>query len=113
MIYNTLAKYYDALVRDEEATRAYVDWIVSFEPESPVLELACGSGEITHALSTLGYDMSALDLSARMIEKAKQKDPDKKISFTVQDMLDFLILERLKRSSACATASIMCSKRKM
>lgn len=96
MIYNTLAKYYDTLVRDEEATRAYVDWIVSFEPESPVLELACGSGEITHALSALGYDMSALDLSARMIEKAKQKDPDKKISFTVQDMLDLSDLGTFK-----------------
>ncbi len=96
MIYNTLAKYYDTLVRDEEATRAYVDWIVSFEPESPVLELACGSGEITHALSALGYDMSALDLSARMIEKAKQKDLDKKISFTVQDMLDLSDLGTFK-----------------
>ena len=88
MIYSTLAQYYDALVKDDEATQAWVDWMAAWKPGKKVLELACGSGEITHELACLGYDMTALDLSAKMIERAKEKDVENRIQFYVQDMLD-------------------------
>lgn len=73
MIYDTLAQYYDALVIDEEASRMWVDWIESKCSPCDVLELACGSGEITEMLVQDGFDVSALDLSDEMIEQAKQK----------------------------------------
>ena len=47
MIYDTLASYYDALVKDEEATLSWVHWIESFQKPYSMLELACGSAEIT------------------------------------------------------------------
>ena len=43
MIYNTLAHYYDALVKDEEASREWVSWIESELAPCDCLELACGS----------------------------------------------------------------------
>ena len=88
MIYDTLAHYYDALVKDDEATQAWVDWIEKENPGKKVLELACGSGEITHQLANAGYEMTALDLSSEMIERAKEKDIEHKIQFYVQNMLD-------------------------
>ena len=88
MMYNTLARYYDALVKDDEATKAYVDWIESFHPGTKMLELACGSGEITERLARVGHRLDALDLSADMVEQAKQKDPERLIGFSVRDMLD-------------------------
>ncbi len=84
MIYDTLASYYDDLVKDDQATQAWVDWILSQSQPCSMLELACGSGEITHALSSLGYRMDALDLSPEMIARAKEKD--QRIHFFCQDM---------------------------
>ena len=75
MIYNTLATYYDDLVKDEQATKAWVDWIEKHKSACSMLECACGSGEITHALAKKGYTMSALDISQQMIDQAKAKDP--------------------------------------
>lgn len=88
MIYDTLASYYDALVKDEEASRMWVDWIESRITPCDVLELACGSGEITEMLAKDGFTVDALDLSSEMIEQARQKDVDHAIRFYCQDMRD-------------------------
>ena len=50
MMYQILARFYDALVQDEEATNAWVSFIQRHIQGKRVLELACGSGEITIAL---------------------------------------------------------------
>lgn len=86
MTYDTLASYYDDLVKDEQATQDWVQWIQRFQKPCDFLELACGSGEITHCLENLGYTMTALDLSQPMIDRAKAKDD--RITFTCQDMKD-------------------------
>ena len=54
MMYEKLAEFYDALVKDEEATKAWVDLIESYLPKGKIMELACGSGEITIALAKDG-----------------------------------------------------------
>ena len=51
-----------------------------------MLELACGSGEITRKLHQDGFELTALDLSAQMIEKALEKSPE--ITFLCRDMKD-------------------------
>lgn len=93
-IYNQLAEYYDDLVKDDEATKEWVNWIRSFLKPASVLELACGSGEITRSLAGLGYEVDALDLSAEMVEKAKEKDSQHKIHFMVRDMKDLSGLKK-------------------
>lgn len=100
MIYDTLASYYDALVKDEEATLSWVHWIESFQKPCSMLELACGSAEITQVLSHHGFQMTALDLSQGMIDQAKRKDKEQKIQFLCQDMRDLSNLPSFE-SVAC------------
>lgn len=103
-IYNQLAEYYDDLVKDDEATKEWVNWIRSFLKPASVLELACGSGEITRSLAGLGYEVDALDLSAEMVEKAKEKDSQDKIHFMVRDMKD---LSGLKNTTEFCVYAIL------
>lgn len=89
MMYQVLAKYYDALVKDEEATAAWVEFIKAHMPKGDVMELACGSGEITIALSQEGYHVSASDLSSDMIHAAMAKPGSEAIAWSVMDMSKF------------------------
>lgn len=74
MMYEKLADYYDALVSDEEATLAWCDLIEHYVKGKEVLELACGSGEITCELAKRGYHMFASDISESMLEKTRAKN---------------------------------------
>lgn len=85
-MYNVLAKFYDDLVKDDDATKAWVDLIQQYTCPSSLLELACGSAEITIALANLGYQIDASDLSEEMLIEAKQKDIEQKINFFQMDM---------------------------
>lgn len=89
MMYQVLAKYYDALVKDEEATAAWVEFIKAHMPKGDVMELACGSGEITIALSQEGYHVSASDLSSDMVHAAMAKPGSEAIAWSVMDMSKF------------------------
>lgn len=89
MMYQVLAKYYDALVKDEEATAAWVEFIKAHMPKGDVMELACGSGEITIALSQEGYHVSASDLSSDMVHAAIAKPGSEAIAWSVMDMSKF------------------------
>ena len=59
MNYDILARYYDALVKDDEATRHWVHWIGS--AGSTLLDCACGSGEITRQLAEKYEDVQGMD----------------------------------------------------
>lgn len=49
-----------------------------------VLELACGTGEITEVLQALGHDVTALDFSEAMLARAKAKHTGKaRLRFTL------------------------------
>lgn len=89
MMYETLAHYYDILVKDDEATQAWVDLIIKHMPKGNILELACGSGEITIALAKQGYQVHASDLSAEMIQEAKKKAGSEAITWSCMDMCKF------------------------
>lgn len=91
MMYEALAQYYDALVKDDEATRAWVELIEHYIPQGSILELAAGSGEITIALANDGYDMHASDLSDDMIQVAKKKAGSEKVDWFPMDMCDFQV----------------------
>lgn len=87
MMYHTLAHYYDALVGDPEAIAAWVHWIEKHADHGSFLELACGSGEITLQLSK-EFTVTAMDLSADMVEQAKTKPGAERIEWKVGDMRD-------------------------
>ncbi|MEY8468678.1 class I SAM-dependent DNA methyltransferase [Faecalibaculum rodentium] len=86
MNYDILARYYDALVKDDEATRHWVHWIGS--AGSTLLDCACGSGEITRQLAEKYEDVQGMDLSPAMIEAAAAKDTDHKVTWSTGDMTD-------------------------
>ena len=71
MMYELLAHVYDALVKDDEATACWVELIKAHIRGTELLELACGSGEITIALAQEGYHVDASDLSAAMMAASR------------------------------------------
>lgn len=89
MMYQALARYYDALVKDDEATQAWVSLIKAHMPLGSIMELACGSGEITIRLAEEGYQVSASDLSEDMIREAKKKAGSDQVNWSVMDMSSF------------------------
>ncbi|MBE6622458.1 MAG: class I SAM-dependent methyltransferase [Ruminococcaceae bacterium] len=54
-----------------------------------VLDLACGTGNITLPLAALGYDMIGVDLSPDMLNAARQKKGADKVLWLCQDMRAF------------------------
>ncbi len=87
-MYQALAAYYDSLVKDDEATQAWVKLIEDNATFSHIVECACGSGEITLALARKGYSIEASDLSEDMVAQAKKKVDAQKVVWSVQNMLE-------------------------
>lgn len=89
MIYKELAPFYDALVKDDEATQAWGDFVTQHLPKGELLELACGSGEISILLAKLGYTITATDISDAMLMVAKTKTGHELLDWKQMDMRSF------------------------
>lgn len=93
--FTAIAEYYDRLNgADYDAYAEYVKRV--FErygsgEESLVLDLGCGTGSLTLALSERGYDMIGADISPEMLMIASERayDKEKSILFLMQDMRSF------------------------
>lgn len=55
------------------------------ERDIDVLELACETGQLTFALAGRVRSWEATDFSEAMIEKARTRSPESRVSFSVQD----------------------------
>lgn len=88
-MYQKLAQFYDSLVKDDQATKDWADFIERHASFHKVIEYACGSGEITAELAKRGYQVEASDISAEMVEKAKQKPYADRIDFSIRDMCEY------------------------
>ena len=95
MIYHSLADFYDALVKDEEATVRWADLTEDCigKKGASLLELACGSAEISCELAKRGYSLLATDLSEDMLAKAKEKNSAEKLRFAPVNMIEFDLKE--------------------
>lgn len=91
-MYTEFADIYDILMKDTE----YQSW-ADFYSEifkkyglNPklVLDLGCGTGTLTEIMSKRGYDMTGIDSSCMMLDKALKKS-DGKTLYLNQDMTDF------------------------
>ncbi len=105
MIYQTLAPFYDLLVKDDEATQMWVDFTQKYAKGTNILELACGSGEITIALAKLGYSMYGTDLSQEMIDEAQEKEGSELVQWEALDMVQ-LSLDKKYDSILCYCDSL-------
>ena len=78
--YHSLARWYDALTGDVPYD-AFVRFYRSLFAEdggefSLLLDLCCGTGTLTYAMASAGYDMIGSDASADMLSVAMQKSAD-------------------------------------
>ena len=93
MIYSKLADIYDGLVKDEEATKHWLRFVKKNIRGNKILELACGSGEITIAMAKAGYNILATDISSAMITQAQAKGSYPNLTYQVMDMRELQLSE--------------------
>ena len=97
--FTVLAQYYDILnyLADYKRVADYIEDIFRIYGKTPqlILDLACGTGNITIELNNRGYDMTGLDLSVEMLSAASAKSEKNiksmksDILWLNQDMCDF------------------------
>lgn len=59
------------------------------QPDSCILDIACGNGLTSRRLAALGVNVTAFDFSANLVEKAKERpNPAARISYHVIDATD-------------------------
>jgi SAM-dependent methyltransferase len=85
--------------RDESEAERLVELIVqtlSIKPDSKILDMACGSGRHAVIFAKRGFDVTAVDLSQRLLSDAKAtaRENDVKINFVLSDILDFETTQR-------------------
>ncbi|HLS53365.1 MAG TPA: class I SAM-dependent methyltransferase [Tissierellaceae bacterium] len=98
-MYKEFANLYDQLMNDFD----YKEWFLYIEeiftkfkvsPEK-VLEMACGTGNLTYYLGEKGYKLTAFDLSEEMLAIAYKKlNKFKNIKLLKQDMTSFQLNEK-------------------
>ena len=93
MIYQTLAPFYDLLVKDDEATQMWVDFTQKYAKGTNILELACG------------YFMYGTDLSQEMIDEAQEKEGSELVQWEALDMVQ-LPLDKKYDSILCYCDSL-------
>lgn len=87
MMYSILARYYQHLVNDEQSIQEYMDFIQPYiHGKTTGIDFGCGTGEITHAICSLGLTMDGVDLSQDMI--AIGQNQYKAIHFIQGNMVD-------------------------
>ena len=89
--YNDFASVYDRLTTDINYKEfvSYVEKILLKHGKKPhlILELACGTGNMTKEFNLKGYDVIGVDKSKDMLSVAKEKCPDNLL--LNQDMTSF------------------------
>jgi len=80
------------------------------QPDSNILDIACGNGLTSRQLAALGANVTAFDFSAKLIEKAKTRpNPDNRITYHIVDATDenqLLALGENKYDSALSNMAL-------
>ena len=98
-MYNNMALVYDELMDDVdyEGWYKYIERIFhkySKKPES-ILEMACGTGNLSYCLAKNGYDLTCFDISDDMLSIASNKLYEfNNVTILKQNMVDFNIYKK-------------------
>lgn len=101
MQYNVLSQIYDELMVniDYEMWAEFIEYLILSQGTKPlnILELGCGSGNVTYELLKRGYEVVGIDYSEEMLEIAEEKTSEfgEKIIYVEQDLreIDFDVYE--------------------
>ena len=99
MAYETLAKMYDALMDDVnyQEWADYIDTMLQKNgcPGKRLLDLGCGTGNISIPLAQKGYQVTGVDLSAEMLDIARSKSEAAGlvIDWQQQDLTELQLLD--------------------
>ena len=111
MMYGSFAYVYDKFMDDvpyEEWADYVQSLLMEYEVrEGLVLELGCGTGNLTEILASRGYDMIGVDLSADMLDIAmeKREKSGRDILYLMQDMREFELYGTV-RAAVCICDSM-------
>ncbi len=108
MIYDMLAPFYDGINKDIDY-RAWADFFEKifkrYSKERPelVLDLGCGTGKMTLELARRGYDMTGVDISAEMLDVARDEAEREglDILWLMQDMTEFELYGTVDAAVSC------------
>lgn len=92
-IYGDFASVYDELMDDFDYEKwfEYIEgiWSLKARPKK-VLEMACGTGNLSYHIGEAGYTLDCFDLSDEMLAKANHKlNRFKNVNIFKQNMVDF------------------------
>lgn len=95
-IYNRFANIYDELMMDfnYEDWFHYIEEVLQRYNNNPkkILEMACGTGNLSYHLAKKGYNLTCFDLSSEMLSRAYEKlRKFKNVKLLRQDMVDFQV----------------------
>lgn len=95
--YSVFARIYDDImsVIDYKKWALYIEKLaLQFNNKlDSIVDLACGTGNISIILAQKGYRVWGIDQSEEMIARAQQKSQQKNLLFLAQDMREFKIAE--------------------
>jgi ubiquinone/menaquinone biosynthesis C-methylase UbiE len=69
---------------------------LALEVGSPILELACGTGRVTIPLANQGLDVTGIDISEKMLDRASQKSGDLAITWIQADCRSFNVQKKFR-----------------
>ncbi len=111
MIYDLLAPLYDAVNSEIDYVK-WADFITEIlqrhnkiKGENIILDLGCGTGNMTLELARRGYDMIGVDYSVEMLDVARKRAEKtsfgEKILWLCQDMCDFELYGTVDAAVSC------------
>lgn len=92
--------YYHSLYknRNEEEAENFIQNLIDFlniNPDSKVVDLACGKGRHSITLNKFGFDVLGVDLSENSISIAKEFE-NEKLKFEIHDMREILDVKNMQ-----------------
>ena len=89
MEYDYIADFYDAFI-DYEVYEQYLDYISKYTSLGAVLDIGCGTGNLSLELARQGYQVTATDLSQNMLHIVTRRAEDEGLYLEVgvYDLLD-------------------------
>ncbi|MDP3129918.1 MAG: class I SAM-dependent methyltransferase [Bacillota bacterium] len=87
--YDHLATFYDAFI-DQAVYDSYLDLLNKYTARGTLLDIGCGTGNLSVELAAAGYAVTATDLAEEMLAIVRYRASERKVRIReyVYDMLD-------------------------